>query len=177
MNTTTYDNKYHYIKDLGTGGFGRVFLAKEDVSEIFFAIKELKDKDPLAQAGIIKEIKQVAAFRHDSIIGYITNFKQDGILYLVMEYCEKGNLYDGNKAKILNANQIIDYIKQVALAIAYAHEKDIIHHDIKPANILITENDKIKVADFGIANTGGGTRPYMCPESFDYEYNIVDDPR
>lgn len=177
MTTTIYDNKYHYIQDLGIGGFGRVFLAKEDVSEKLFAIKELKNKDPLGQANIIKEIKQVAAFNHDGIVRYITNFRQDGLLYLVMEYCEQGNLYDRQKAKPISVAQIIDHIKQIALSCAYVHEKKIVHHDIKPANILVTDNGKVKIADFGIANTGGGTRPYMCPESFDHNYNIVDDPR
>lgn len=177
MSDTIYDNKYNYIKDLGSGGFGRVFLARENVSEKLFAIKELNNKATSAQANIIKEIKQVAAFNHEGIVSYNTNFKQDGLLYLVMEYCEHGNLYDWKKVKPLSASQIIDLIKQVAHSLAYVHEKKVVHHDIKPANILVANSDKVKIADFGIANSGGGTQSYMSPESLDYDYNIVDDPR
>ena len=173
----TYDNKYQYIKDLGTGGFGRVFLAKEDVSDKLFAIKELNDKDPEAQSNIIKEIRQVAAFNNDGIVGYVTNFKQNGLLYLVMEYCEQGNLYDRQKVNPLSSSEVIELIKQTALSLDYVHNQKIVHHDIKPANILVGTNGKAKIADFGIVNSGGGTRPYMCPESFDDDYNIVDDVR
>lgn len=177
MSTNLYDNRYTYIKDLGSGGFGRVFLAREDISEKLIAIKELKNKDVSAQSHIIKEIKQVATLQHEGIVSYITNFKQDGLLYLVMEYCEMGNLYDKRKARSLSKNQIIDLIKQAANSLSYVHEKKIVHHDIKPANILINEKGRAKIADFGIANTGGGTKAYMSPESFGYNYNIVDDPR
>lgn len=177
MSVPIYDKRYEYIKDLGSGGFGRVFLAKEDVSEKLVAIKELKNKDPLVQKDIIKEIKQIAAFEHSGIVSYITNFKQDGLLYLVMEYCEKGNLYNWQKVNPPSASQIVECIKQVANSLQYVHDKKIVHHDIKPANILVTDNEKVKIADFGIANTGGGTRPYMSPESFDHHFNDVKDQR
>lgn len=177
MSSFIYDNKYHYIKDLGIGSFGRVFLAREEVSDKLVAIKELINKDQAAQTNIIKEIKQVAAFNHEGIVQYITNFKRDGLLYLVMEYCEEGNLYNRNKTKTLTSTQIIEIVKQAAVSLAYVHNKKIVHHDIKPANILISDNGKPKIADFGIANTGGGTKSYMSPDSLDYDYSIVDDIR
>lgn len=177
MNKIIYDKKYHYIKDLGVGGFGRVFLAKEDVSGVLVAIKELNNKDISAQKDIIKEIKQIAEFNHEGIVRYITNFKQDGLLYLVMEYCEQGNLYNRNKVNVLRSTEIIDFTIQIARTLAKVHKMNIVHHDIKPANILVTKDNKVKIADFGLVNTMGGTRPYMGPESLVYNYKIVADPR
>ncbi len=177
MSTVIYDNRYHFIKELGSGAFGRVFLAKENISEKLVAIKELKNKDPKVQQNIIKEIKHVASFNHTGIVNYYTNFQQDGLLYLVMEYCEAGNLYALHKSISLNPVQIIEFIKQIALSLSYVHENKVVHHDIKPENILVAANNKVKIADFGIANTGGGTRPYMSPESLSHSYNVTNDPR
>ncbi len=177
MSTIIYDKRYHFIKVLGSGAFGRVFLAKENISEKLVAIKELKNKDPNVQQNIIKEIKHVASFNHTGIVNYYTNFQQDGLLYLVMEYCEAGNLYTLHNSISLTQVQIIEFVKQIALSLSYVHDNNVVHHDIKPENILVAAKNKVKIADFGIANTGGGTRPYMSPESLSHSYNVNNDPR
>lgn len=168
-----YNNQYEYIKTLGEGGFGRVFLAIEKKSRRKVAIKELKDKNDLNQQGIIHEIQQVAKFNHTHIVSYYHHFEEDGLLYLVMEYCENGTLANQK----CTADEIIEYIKQVSIALGDLHQKNIIHHDIKPNNILLAQNKQVKIADFGMANKSGGTRAYMSPEMLHYERTALSDER
>ena len=91
---TLYDNRYEYIKDLGEGGFGKVFLAKEKVSNRLVAIKQLKNTDKLKQEDIIHEIEIVSKFENPNIVSYYHHFSQDEQLFLVMEYCSGGSLRD-----------------------------------------------------------------------------------
>lgn len=172
-----YDNKYHYVKDLGNGGFGRVFLAAEKHTENKVAIKQLKNKDISGQEGIIYEMQMVSKFNHPHIVMYKHHFVQDDMLYLVMEYCPLGSLRHIMQVDVDSNADIWKWMSELTATLQLVHEKGIIHHDIKPDNILFSEDRTIKVTDFGIANTGGGTRPYMSPEALSRESNIVKDPR
>lgn len=166
--TSFYDNKYQYVKDLGSGGFGNVFLAKEKISHRLVAIKELHNKDANAQNDIIHEIQIVSKFNHPNIVTYHHHFYQDNLLYLVMEYCESGSLSNALRNVKKDDHRIFQWSLQLAEALSFVHEKKIIHHDIKPGNILFSDNGTIKISDFGIANTGGGTRAFMAPELFSW---------
>ena len=173
-----FDNKYRFVKDLGNGGFGKVFLAKEELSESLVAIKQLKNEDKAKQDDIIYEMQMVSKFNHPNIVLYKHHFTQEGLLYIVMEYCELGSLKTFFKK---NDNVSFPYVWKWMIALTetlqFVHEKKIIHHDIKPDNILFTEARTIKISDFGIANTGGGTRPYMSPEALGWETGAVNDAR
>ena len=81
--TLLYDNKYQYIKDLGEGGFGKVFLAKEKVSNRDVAIKQLKNADKAEQENIIHEIGIISKFENPNIVAYYHHFFQDDQLFLV----------------------------------------------------------------------------------------------
>ncbi|MBE9047990.1 protein kinase, partial [Pleurocapsales cyanobacterium LEGE 10410] len=131
--TAVYNNTYKYIKGLGEGAFGKVFLAKEDRSEKLVAIKEFKSADLSQQKSILREIQTVSRFHREHIVGYMTNFTQDGRFFLVLEYCEKGDLWSVTRAQKLNSEDIINYVRDVANEIQFLHNKDIIHRDIKPA--------------------------------------------
>lgn len=172
-----YDNKYHFEKELGKGGFGRVFLAKEKVSNRLVAIKQLNNQDKEEQEKIVYEIQVVAKFNHPNIVTYHHHFYQDDLLYLVMEYCSGGSLRDAITNKKTTTTEILNWITELSDAFHFVHEKEIIHHDIKPDNILFTENGKIKISDFGIANTGAGTRAYMSPEALSWDRKSVMDAR
>lgn len=172
-----YDNKYHFEKELGKGGFGRVFLAKEQVSNRLVAIKQLNNQDKAEQEKIVYEIQVVAQFNHPNIVTYHHHFYQDDLLFLVMEYCSGGSLRDAITSKKTNATEIINWITELSETLDFVHEKEIIHHDIKPDNILFAENGKIKISDFGIANTGAGTRAYMSPEALSWDRKSVMDAR
>ena len=172
-----YDNKYIFIKDLGNGGFGKVFLAKERVSNRFVAIKQLLTENKFLQENIIHEIETVAKFENPNIVTFYHHFREEGIFYLVMEYCSGGSLRDKIKSNTYTNTEAIDWMITLAKSLRIIHKKGIIHHDIKPDNILFTQNGNIKIADFGVANKNMGTRSYMCPESFSWDFKSTNDPR
>lgn len=172
-----YDNKYIFTKELGKGGYGRVFLAQEKVSNRFVAIKQLLNKNKSEQEDIIHEIETISKFENPNIVTYYHHFWEDTTLFLVMEYCSGGSLRD----KLDNANystlEALEWIQTLASCLRIIHKKGIIHHDIKPDNIVFTQNGTIKIADFGIANKDIGTRAYMSPEAFNWEVKSTNDPR
>lgn len=159
-----YDNKYEYVKPLGEGGFGKVFLARDQVSNRLVAIKELNNRDKANQNDLIHEIEMVARFYQPNIVTYHHHFWQDDLLFLVMEHCAGGSLEQaGANAE---ENKIFDWVTKLADAFSFVHGQGIVHHDIKPGNILFSDNGVIKISDFGVANTNGGTMCYMAPELF-----------
>ena len=172
-----YDNKYIFIKDLGNGGFGKVFLAKERVSNRFVAIKQLLTENKFLQENIIHEIETVAKFENPNIVTFYHHFREEGIFYLVMEYCSGGSLRDKINSNTYTNAEAIAWMITLAKSLRIIHKKGIIHHDIKPDNILFTQNGNIKIADFGVANKNMGTRSYMCPESFSWDFKSTNDPR
>ena len=174
---TIYDNKYIFIKDLGNGGFGKVFLAKERVSNRFVAIKQLLTENKFLQENIIHEIETVAKFENPNIVTFYHHFREEGIFYLVMEYCSGGSLRDKIRNHSYTNSEAIEWIQTLTSCLREIHKKGIIHHDIKPDNILFTQKGTIKIADFGVANKNVGTRAYMSPESFDWDVNVTNDPR
>lgn len=175
--TSLYDNKYQYVKDLGSGGFGKVFLAKEKISHRLVAIKELLNKAKDEQDSIIREIQFVAKFNHPNIVTYLHHFYQDDLLYLVMEYCEGGSLWSNISNKKVNQHNAILWSTILAETFDFIHSKKVVHHDIKPGNILFTAEGTIKISDFGVANTSIGTRCYLAPEAFVWKKDITLDTR
>lgn len=172
-----YDDKYYFIKPLGQGGFGKVFLAKEKVSNRYVAIKQLLSSNKSNQVDIIHEIEIVSKFNLPNIVNYYHHFYQDEKLFLVMEYCKGGSLREKIESKEINSALAFSYIQILASCLRIVHRNGVIHHDIKPDNILFTEGGTIKISDFGIANTEGGTKSYMSPEVLDYSINTKTDPR
>lgn len=172
-----FDNKYRFVKDLGFGGFGKVFLAKEERSENLVAIKQLISKSRIRQRDIIHEMQMVSKFNHSHIVLYKHHFVQNGLLYIVMEYCSYGSLQKLMGKGKITSTFIWKWMSKLTATLQFIHEKGIIHHDIKPDNILFTADRIIKISDFGIANTRGGTVPYMSPEVLSSEPNTAKDPR
>lgn len=172
-----YDNKYYFEKDLGSGGFGKVFLAKEKVSNRYVAIKQLLNKNKSEQEDIIHEIETISKFDNPNIVTYYHHFWEDEVLYLVMEYCSGGSLRDKMAANSISTSETIEWIQTLASCLRIIHKKGIIHHDIKPDNIVFSQNGTIKIADFGVANKNIGTRAYMSPEAFSWDIDSTNDPR
>lgn len=174
---TLFDSKYRFVKAIGDGGFGKVFLAKEERSDNLVAIKQLKNEDKDKQEDIIYEMQMVSKFNHSHIVNYKHHFNQDDLLYIVMEFCPLGSLRDLMHNENITSTFVWKWMAELTMTLQFVHEKDIIHHDIKPDNILFTEDRRIKITDFGIANKSGGTRPYMSPEALGWETSATKDAR
>lgn len=172
-----YDNKYSFIKDLGNGGFGKVFLAKEKVSNRFVAIKQLLNTNKSEQEDIIHEIEIISKFENPNIVTYYHHFYEEDILFLVMEFCSGGTLRDKISNNKVTPAEAIEWIQTLANCLRGIHKRGIVHHDIKPDNIVFSQNGTIKIADFGVANKNIGTRAYMSPEAFSWDVDSTKDPR
>jgi serine/threonine protein kinase len=124
-------------------------------------------------------MKVISHFNHPNIVTYFHHFIQDEIPYFVMEYCPGGSLSSKiSKAKPVVSSKSFEWVSTLAMTLQSIHDKGIVHHDIKPGNILFkTDDDTIKLSDFGVANTAIGTRAYMCPEALMWNEFSRKDPR
>ena len=166
---------FHYEGIIGSGGFGEVYKVRHDISDQYYAVKTLKQNRQDNPENILREIKAIAAFNHPNIISYRHSFVADDELYLVMEYCSAGSLSDLLKQKkTLKIEEAVDVFLQLTEALSFIHKKGYIHQDIKPANILFTSDNAIKLSDFGTVNTSISTIVYAAPEMFSYNAPIDD---
>ncbi|NXO36540.1 NEK4 kinase, partial [Locustella ochotensis] len=137
-----------------------------------------------------QEAQLLSQLRHPNIVTYRESWQgDDGHLYIVMGFCEGGDLYHKlkeQKGKLLPENQVVEWFVQIAMALQYLHEKHILHRDLKTQNIFLTRTNIIKVGDLGIArvlenqydmaSTLIGTPYYMSPELFSNKpYNYKSD--
>lgn len=167
--------KYEIIRSLGSGGFGSVYLAKDTWLDIKVAIK-VPHKQSAELYKLLKEPRLQAALNHPNIVRMVAAEKENRVFFMVMEYV-KGRTLEKilDKEKILDCERAVDYIKQVAQGVDHAHKNKIIHRDLRPSNIIISENGTAKITDFGTsawlsnipyASTRIGSPPYMAPEQF-----------
>jgi DNA-directed RNA polymerase specialized sigma24 family protein len=168
---------YVLEKLLGAGGMGKVFRAREKASGKIVAIKALhkaRQSEARAVARFVQEAQILARLRHDNIVGVqgLGRFPSGGY-FLVMDYIEGIDLQTRLREGPLPPGEALRIVKKVALAIAYAHEHGVVHCDLKPANVLLGEDGRVLVADFGFAylvassHSGigvGGTAGYVAPE-------------
>lgn len=169
-------NDFEIGRPLGTGKFGRVYLAREKRTHFIVALKVLY-KSQIHKAGVEhqlrREIEIQSHLRHPNILRLYGYFYDQSRVYIVLEYAANGELF-----KILREREVFDelttanYIVKISDAIAYCHSKHVIHRDIKPENILVGANGELKIADFGWAvclsssrrTTLCGTLDYLPPE-------------
>eukprot|EP01091_Cochliopodium_minus_P003980 TRINITY_DN13908_c0_g1_i1.p1 TRINITY_DN13908_c0_g1~~TRINITY_DN13908_c0_g1_i1.p1 ORF type:complete len:357 (+),score=89.41 TRINITY_DN13908_c0_g1_i1:50-1120(+) len=160
---------------LGTGTFGRVFLAKHKTTNDYYAIKQLKKVEVvrLKQIEHIKNEKSILlSINHPNIVNMFATFKDTKNLYMVMEYVIGGEVFSHlRKMGRFPIETTRFYIAQIVLAFEYLHKKNIIYRDLKPENLLIDHHGHIKVTDFGFAKivedrtwTLCGTPEYLAPE-------------
>jgi serine/threonine protein kinase len=164
MTDELFDNKYKFIKSLGSGGFGNVFLAMEEHSDNLVAIKQLNNFGNTDQEDIIHETQVVSKFNHPHIVSYKHNFIQNKKLHIVMEYCPMGSMRRLMDREKITSSFVWKWMLTITETMQSIHAKGIIHHDIKPENILFTQDRVLKIADFGIANSCIGTRGYISPK-------------
>ena len=159
------DNKYQLVRQLGEGGFGCVWLAEDVlIPGRHVAVKQLKN-DAIGDASLlIEEMHHLSSFDHPHVVKFLHHFQDDENLYLVMEYCAGGSVDACTRRRPLDQAKVFAWGKTLADTFATIHQHGIVHHDIKPQNILLTDDGRLKVADFGVANRNWGTRAYMAPE-------------
>ena len=157
LNTgTRLGNRYEILEKIGTGGMSDVYKAKDHSLNREVAIKVLKEEYANDTAFVTKfraEAQAAAGLEHANIVNVYDVGQEDGLYYIVMEHIEGITLktYISKKGQ-LSYNEVISIAIQVGRGIEAAHKKGIIHRDIKPQNIMISKEGKVKVTDFGIAH-------------------------
>lgn len=152
-------NRYEIVEKIGSGGMAIVYKAKCHLLDRFVAIKVLKEEfnnDDDFIRKFRRESQAAASLSHPNILNiYDVGSEESGndkIHYIVMEYIKGKTLKEliNERGKLTTA-ETLNYSTQIAEAISHAHKNHIIHRDIKPHNIMITEDNRVKVTDFGIA--------------------------
>jgi eukaryotic-like serine/threonine-protein kinase len=168
---------YRLIRLLGHGGFADVYLGTHIHLKSLAAIKILQMRMVGSNLDQFRtEAQTLASLVHPNIVRVFDFGVQDDLPYLVMDYAPRGSLRQRYaRGSIVPPQQIVSNVKQVAAALHYAHQKRLIHRDVKPENMLLGMNDEILLSDFGVVlveqSTGSqitreaaGTLPYMAPE-------------
>ncbi|XP_043369293.1 serine/threonine-protein kinase Nek1 isoform X9 [Dermochelys coriacea] len=171
--------KYIKVHKIGEGSFGKAILVKAKENSRQYVIKEIniskmsnKEREESR-----REVAVLANMKHPNIVLYRESFEENGSLYIVMDYCEGGDLFrriNAQKGILFSEDQIMDWFVQICLALKHVHDRKILHRDIKSQNIFLTKDGTIQLGDFGIARvlnstvelarTCIGTPYYLSPE-------------
>ena len=175
---SVFDGRYRIERKLGAGGMADVYLAEDQELGRRVAIKILNDRHAADDSFIERfrrEAKNAAGLSHPNIVSIYDRGEAEGTYYIAMEYL------DGRSLKELIVGRgpapikiSIDYARQILAAVGFAHKHGIVHRDIKPHNVLVGPEGRLKVTDFGIARSGAsqmtevgsiiGTAQYLSPE-------------
>lgn len=174
-----YGDRYRLQLRIATGGMGEVWQAEDELILRQVAIKILKEEylgDPLFLERFRTEAKSAALVEHEGIANVFDYGEDTGSAYLVMELVPGESMSRLiEREKRLTEEKVLDIIAQTSRALAAAHARGLVHRDIKPGNLLITPEGKVKITDFGIARVGDqvpltktgqvmGTVQYLAPE-------------
>ncbi|XP_068185071.1 serine/threonine-protein kinase Nek5 isoform X2 [Antennarius striatus] len=172
---------YEVIRQVGEGAFGKAFLVRDKrggdrrcvVKQIDHRKMSVKEKEASQ-----KEVTLLSKMKHPNIVTFVTSFQERGSLYIVMEYCDGGDLMKRinlQRGVPFTEEQIVDWFVQICLGLKHIHDKKVLHRDIKAQNIFLTNGGtRTKLGDFGIArilnhtmemaHTCVGTPYYLSPE-------------
>ncbi len=162
MESTVLGSRYELLERVGMGGMAVVYKAKDKMLNRFVAVKilreEFKENEDFIRRFKI-ESQAAASLSHQNIVQIYDVGEEDGMHYIVMEFLEgdtlKKHIID-NKGN-LPRREAINFSMQICRALEHAHSKYVVHRDIKPQNMVITESGKLKVTDFGIARAANNT--------------------
>ena len=189
------NDKYKYIKTIGTGGFGRAYLAetKNDKNKVVIKEIELASMDNKTKSYMVQEGFLLSELSHPNVVNFRNFYFDKNNAYIIMDYADGGDLDIKIKEQIKIDEKfpeefIIQWFTEICEAIKYIHDQKIIHRDLKPKNIFLTKDGHVKLGDLGIAKalenemqakTAIGTQPYLSPEiiegkPYDYSTDIWD---
>lgn len=177
----TEPEKYNILKEIGSGSWGKVFLVT--CQDQYYVMKEMSTKgiDKKSRDMMESEISILKKLNSPYIVHYVDGFTRDKNIYLVMQYCSKGDLEQKISLQrdkyrtYFKEELILYYVQCIALGLYHIHSQNIIHRDMKPANIFLNDNDNCIIGDFGVststennkkAQTVIGSPLYMAPEMF-----------
>jgi len=172
--------KYEIVSKLGRGGMGVVFKAWEESLQRFVAIKMLGDQltsDENLVARFLREARSVADLNHPNVVQVFSVDTHEGRPYFAMEFVEGESLTELIRtSQKIEPTRALTLLKEVAYGLSAAHDKGVVHRDIKPDNIMLTRHGGVKVVDFGVARVDDpntkltatgmavGTPNYISPE-------------
>jgi eukaryotic-like serine/threonine-protein kinase len=167
--------KYKVLSTIGSGGFGSVYLAEDTWIDKKVALK-VPHKQGVDFGELLREPRLLATLNHPNIVTILTAERQENVFFIVMEFVP-GQTLEAVLAQdgALDLALALDYTCQICNAIDHAHRHGVLHRDLRPSNVLVTENGLLKVADFGTSRfleiaahgtTVIGSPPYMAPEQF-----------
>ena len=189
VNSNVYDN-YVVLKEIGTGTYSKVLLVQHKINLSIRAMKVIKKKTKKGtnltnENEVYKEVDLLIKMDHPNIVKIFEFYNGEKEYYLIMEYCEGGELFDKIVKSNLNEIQCAYIMYQIISAVNYCHKMKIIHRDLKPENILIQKDEdgfyRVKICDFGtskafkIGDTQKqlvGSAYYIAPEVIQKKYNL-----
>src|SRR5437764_6041813 len=175
---TLFDGRYRIVRKLGAGGMANVYLAEDQELGRRVAIKILNERhanDEQFVERFRREAKNAAGLSHPNIVSIFDRGEAEGTYYIAMEYLDGRSLKEMiTKRGPAPISVAIDYARQILAALRVAHRQGLVHRDIKPHNVLVDGEGRLKVTDFGIARAGPsqmteegsiiGTAQYLSPE-------------
>jgi beta-lactam-binding protein with PASTA domain len=174
---TVIDGRYRVLNKLGAGGMADVYCAEDTHLGRKVALKLLHARFAQDQEFVERfrrEASSAAGLQHPNVVGVYDRGEFDGTYYIAMEYCEGRTLKDIVARTALDPARAIAITKQMLIAARFAHRRNVIHRDLKPHNVILDDEDNVKVTDFGIARAGAsditevgaimGTAQYLSPE-------------
>jgi len=171
--------RYQLLQVIGKGGMGVVYLARDPILQRFVALKVLAPHlaaDETVVARFINEARIAASLQHPNIVTVYEAGQDGDLVFMAMEFVDGKDLATLLRQKgRLHPDEAIAILKAIASALDYAHQRGVIHRDVKPSNVLVSEDGIVKLMDFGIARVIGGERhtktgvlvgtpEYMAPE-------------
>ncbi len=175
---TIFDGRYRIVRKLGSGGMATVYLAEDQELGRRVAIKILNERhanDDQFVERFRREAKNAAGLSHPNVVSIYDRGEAEGTYYIAMEHLGGRNLKELISARgPAPVHTAVEVGRQVLAALAHAHKNEVVHRDIKPHNIMVDDDRRVKVTDFGIARAGAsqmteagsivGTAQYLSPE-------------
>jgi len=168
--------KYRIVSPLGSGGFGTVYLAEDTWIDKKVALKVAHRQQGLDFGQLLREPRLLASLNHPNIVSVLTAEKEGDHFFIVMEYVQGQTLEQLIlREGALDLTRALDFTCQICNGVDHAHKSGILHRDLRPGNIQVSDTGLLKVRDFGTSRfleiaahgtTVIGSPPYMAPEQF-----------